>query len=290
MHTPSSPETARSLQRFVQMHPWWFIFLLLLIIPISWLSNNLHYSFASVISSKAIVMEIVFMVLAFVFISLLHWWHRVGFTQGIKGKDIPLCIFPTLMALLIVLLALTPFMTGSLKISTGQLIFIGILSCMIGIAEESLLRGLVLQTLLPKGVLYAVFLSSLVFGLLHLGNIVAGASWTYVIGQALNAFGIGLIYAVLRVRTGSIWLGIILHAINDFGGLCVISVKGITQPSLLTALIAGGFLCTIYITYTTIALRPSKLREIRAHHHLETHTSQISITMMETSINEPNVF
>jgi membrane protease YdiL (CAAX protease family) len=172
------------------------------------------------------------------------------------------CLFPTILTALVAFLSFSPFIFGVLHISLGRLVLIGLLACLVGVTEESLFRGLVLQTLLPKGVLRALLLSSLIFALLHVGNLFAGLFWGYVVEQVLFAFAIGLAFAVMRVRTGSIWPGIILHSLNDFAALTLISVTGIPHPMLAGGLIAGGIWCLMYGIYAAIALRPSKLREL----------------------------
>jgi hypothetical protein len=154
-----------------------------------------------------------------------------------------------------------------------MIFFIAIEACLIAVAEESIFRGIILQTLLQKGVLRALFLSTLIFALLHVGNLFAGLPWTYVLGQILFTFGDGMAYAVMRVRTGSIWPAIILHGLTDFGALAFTSPTGIKPPSLLIALLAGGSICSVYMIYAAIALRPSKLRELRTRFQPKPHSS-----------------
>ncbi|MBR7091654.1 MAG: CPBP family intramembrane metalloprotease [Clostridia bacterium] len=70
--------------------------------------------------------------------------------------------------------------------------------------EELLFRGYVLQVLRPHGELNALLLSSLLFGLLH-GNVI----------QIPFAFVSGLAFGYLTLRTGNIWAGVLLHALNN---------------------------------------------------------------------------
>jgi membrane protease YdiL (CAAX protease family) len=268
MNTSASSEEASPLQQFVNAHPWLFVLAwVVMIFPISWLVN--HLLLARVISDsvRAVVYETGLIVAAFVFLSLLRWWHRVGFTKGIRGDDVPVCLFPTLLTLYIAWGALSSSTVGSM------IFFILIYACLIAVAEESIFRGIILQTLLPKGVLRAIFLSSLIFALLHVGNLFAGLPWTYVSGQVLFTFGDGMAYAVMRVRTGSIWPAIILHGLTDFSALAFTATTGIKPSPLLSELLAGGSICSVYLIYAAIALRPSKLRELRARFQPETRSS-----------------
>ncbi len=287
MNAPSSSETAKPLQQFVNSHPWLFILALVLIveiipIPISLLIKIVLLSLRVPVQPiKYLIYDLIelsLVIVAFVFLSQLRWWRQTGFMKGIGGKDVLVCLFPTLLKLFVAYPAFLLLISGSVKISLGQLVLITIFSCLIGVAEESIFRGLILQTLLPKGVLRAIFLSTLIFALLHVGNLFAGLSMGYVLVLVLNAFGVGIAYAVMRVRTGSIWPAIILHSLTDFGAFVTISKYGEKQPTLLVGLLAGGIICSLYLIYAAIALRPSKLRELRTRYQPETRSSQVSTT------------
>ena len=268
MNAPASSEEASPLQQFVKAHPWlvalaWVV----MIFPIGWLIS--HFLLSRVPSGpvRAVLLETGLIVAAFVFLSLLRWWHDIGFTKGIGRDDVLVCLFPTLLTLYIAWGALSSSTVGSM------IFFLAIYACLIAVAEESIVRGIILQTLLPKGVLRALFLSTLIFALLHVGNLFAGLSWAYVSGQVLFTFGNGMAYAVMRVRTGSIWPAIILHGLTDFGALAFTAMTGIKPLSILSALLAGGSICSVYLIYAALALHPSKLRELRTRFRPETRPS-----------------
>jgi membrane protease YdiL (CAAX protease family) len=71
------------------------------------------------------------------------------------------------------------------------------------IVEELLFRGLLLDALSETyGTWTSIFISSVIFAVLHLSPI-----------GILNAFWGGMIYGYLRIKTNSLWPGIILHAL-----------------------------------------------------------------------------
>ena len=268
MNALSSSEEASPLQQFVNAHPWLFTLAWLgVILPISWLISHVLLSRVISPSIRAVILETGLIVVAFVFLSLLGWWHQTGFTKGIRGNDVPVCLFPTLLTCYIAFGALSSSTVGSM------IVFIAIYACLIAVAEESIFRGIILQTLLPKGVLRAILLSTLIFALLHVGNLFAGLSWAYVSGQVLYTFGGGMAYAVMRVRTGSIWPAIILHGLTDFGALAATNGTVVKPSTFLIGLLAGGSVCSVYLIYAAIALRPSKLRELRTHFQPKTRSS-----------------
>lgn len=73
------------------------------------------------------------------------------------------------------------------------------------ILEEMVYRGYILRILLPHGKLFAILISSMLFALMH-GNIL----------QIPFAFIVGLACGYLAVKTGSIWISVMLHFLNNF--------------------------------------------------------------------------
>lgn len=73
-----------------------------------------------------------------------------------------------------------------------------------GFTEEILFRGIIMQSLRRFGDLFALVVSSFIFGAIHL-NLV----------QMPYAFIFGLAMGYFVLRTGSLWVGIIVHIINN---------------------------------------------------------------------------
>ena len=67
-----------------------------------------------------------------------------------------------------------------------------------------------------KGMMAAFWVSSLCFGLIHMTNSLVGAPlWVSVI-QAAYAAGIGMAFAAVYLKTGTLWPCIIAHTTVDF--------------------------------------------------------------------------
>jgi membrane protease YdiL (CAAX protease family) len=77
-------------------------------------------------------------------------------------------------------------------------------------AEEIIYRGIILALLLPRGGQAAALLSTLLFALSHLVDISGFHPEDWF--SALNAFGGGLIFAAVRLRSSSVYPGIVVHA------------------------------------------------------------------------------
>ena len=72
------------------------------------------------------------------------------------------------------------------------------------LVEEYACRGIVLGTLLPFGEGFAILSSSIVFGVMH-GNF----------EQMPFAFLVGLVLGYVRVKSGSLWICILIHFANN---------------------------------------------------------------------------
>ena len=74
-----------------------------------------------------------------------------------------------------------------------------------GFAEEAFARGVPLRVLAPRGALGAVLAYSLLFGVMHLSNVLFRSSPALVAAQAVGAACFGVGYAALRLRTNTLW-------------------------------------------------------------------------------------
>ncbi|MCQ2911787.1 MAG: CPBP family intramembrane metalloprotease [Clostridia bacterium] len=88
-----------------------------------------------------------------------------------------------------------------------------------GVFEEVLCRGLIIPVLLfgckKNNIFKAAFISSALFGVWHIMNFFYGASLRSTAIQVVYAFGIGLVFAAVYLRTGSLWPSIIVHSLID---------------------------------------------------------------------------
>lgn len=90
-----------------------------------------------------------------------------------------------------------------------------------GIGEEAWMRGLLFMAFLmifrkkDKPLLKTAVVTSLLFGLIHLLNLIV-AEPTAVVQQVFYATSLGLLFAVIRVGYDNLWLPILLHFLFDF--------------------------------------------------------------------------
>lgn len=149
----------------------------------------------------------------------------------------------------------------------------GLLCLSVGLFEEVAFRGCVFTVALeripkiesaPLRVFVACVLSSALFGLVHLTNLLAGASVGYVILQVGYSFLIGSMCAIIMVKTSNIWYGILLHAIYNFAGGIVPEFghgRIWTVPTIVwTAVVSVIVAC--YVVYLLFHIRAEEIERL----------------------------
>jgi membrane protease YdiL (CAAX protease family) len=144
---------------------------------------------------------------------VLGRWSWRGFTAGVGLWLV------VLVALTLVDLAIAPsgFATAATSETPRMAVFALLALAVQTFTEEYLFRGYLTQGLLlaTKRPLAAALISGLLFGSLHIPN-----GWP----QAVNAAVLGVVLALIAIRTGGIAFGYGLHLINNlFGAVVVVS-------------------------------------------------------------------
>ncbi len=111
------------------------------------------------------------------------------------------------------------------------------------LAEEFMFRGVILTILRKYGDTFAIFISSLLFGLLH-GNFV----------QTPFAFVVGLVLGFITVYTGSMLPSMIIHCLNNSISIIItylnnnIELEAVTEVIYVTVsvIIAAGGLLALF--------------------------------------------
>jgi len=183
------------------------------------------------------------------------------------GRGLILGWVTYVIVIVTVVVNVSSFPANSFAIPNAPSLVITILHPFIGtgLFEEVLFRGLVLNLLLvefggsKKGIVKAVIISSVLFGVVHIGNAIAGVGLLATITTIIGATLVGVFYAALYMRTKNLWVVIILHAITNLSRQifnAIVSrdvfmepmvMQMQTEPSLLDCLIslAGPIVCVI---------------------------------------------
>lgn len=195
-----------------------------------------------------------------------YYWFRPSFDGMLKKKD----LFKGLLLLApILIIHWIGSIVNWVQFGTASVLIAFLRSSAPGFGEEAAFRGMGVANYLrrnptEKGIVKILWLSSIVFGLVHVGNALAGAPLLISMGQAAYAAGIGMVLGAVYLRTGNLWPSILGHMSMDFlelirsdldssGGV----VSGLGAGDWIT-IIAGavGFFWGLYL------VRPAKRLEI----------------------------
>lgn len=160
-------------------------------------------------------------------VALLVAWHvgqlRLWFARPFGG---------VLWAFWLPLLYLLLLFAAALAVGlppAGALAVLLANSLLIGLSEEVMFRGLIYRGLRGRfGIRGAVWLSSALFGLVHVLNALMTGNLPEALVQSLFAMTLGLVLMAMALRTGSLIWPVIYHALWDFGALII--GHGIAPP------------------------------------------------------------
>lgn len=155
--------------------------------------------------------------------------HRlIGFSSGLLlRKGALLALLPALLVA-VNNAPLIALFSGSVGVTAGaeQVILFALACVFVASFEELTFRGIVFPLLLShfgagkRKRTAAVLASSLLFGLMHLVNLVSGGVGETFL-QAGYTFLIGAMFAVVLLCTGDLAVCIVLHSVYNFGGMLV---------------------------------------------------------------------
>jgi len=144
--------------------------------------------------------------------SLLGWWRPALFERKRSHHKWP--IFVPIVMLLVAFANLVN--TDWSKFDASFVFALVALGILVGFNEELMTRGLVLtafRSRLPEG--WVWFISSVLFGGMHLVNAALGAPIGSTLVQVLMAFASGTAFYIVRRVTGSLIWAMLLHGLWD---------------------------------------------------------------------------
>ena len=192
----------------------------------------------------------------------------VGFLRGfyIGGFMVGYCVYVAVAQLFL------QSVSGSDGVRSAGGIIIYILTMFfVGMNEEVIMRGIVLNLFADRfsntrrGVLAAIILSSVIFGAAHIPNVLSGVPLSSALIQALQATLLGILFAAIYLRSGNLWICIIIHALVDFGGLMASGIFGNgDMTDMIGSLSVLNLVVTVplFLVPCIVLLRRSKLDEI----------------------------
>lgn len=137
-----------------------------------------------------------------------RWWREVGYTPASSWRE-------TSWLVVALLIALAPLAAGLRPIDPGTYVVLIAGYALTGFAEETMFRGVVVKLLERRRPIAIAAITALLFGLVHLSNIVIRGEVAVTVAQAVGAAAFGFGFAALRLRTNSILPLVAIHAVHD---------------------------------------------------------------------------
>lgn len=150
---------------------------------------------------------------------------------------------------------------GEATVQRTDLLWVFFASCLlVGITEELFFRGIVLDFVtekMPSKPFGQVIVSSTVFALWHLTNLLFGADIGSTLLQVGYSFLVGAMLATTMLVTRNIFLCIAIHALFDVGGsLVLILGNGVAwTTSFWIATVVCGVVCGIHVVCTLCKMK-----------------------------------
>jgi membrane protease YdiL (CAAX protease family) len=147
-------------------------------------------------------------------VAALGWWRSTGFsTPFARWRHPRLLVLPLALTLL-------PFTGGFKGVDGGTLGVLVVGYALNSVAEDGMFRGIVPRVLRDRGLITAIVISSLLFGLAHFGNIVSRPDQSVPItaAQAFGAFTEAIGITAVRLATDTLWPVMLVHFLADLFG------------------------------------------------------------------------
>lgn len=140
-----------------------------------------------------------------------------------------------------------------------EILFFAVECILVALFEELAFRAALFVSIMrnrrsTKGIFFSIVISSALFGLFHMVNLIYGASIGSVLLQIGYSTLIGCMCAFILLKTQSVWLCATVHAIYNFCGQIVPRLgEGdmLNAPQIIITVIISA-LCAIYIIMTLI--------------------------------------
>ena len=180
--------------------------------------------------------------------------REIGLTMPTSSKDwyvwIPVLIIPLTLA----------FYLGNHS-SWGHIPFLLIAAVGVAVNEEILFRGILLRAILPFGKAVAIIVPSILFGAVHLGNILVGGDVTYALFQFGWALLGGMAVTIMVLVNKSIIPAIAFHFVLDTVEYAGIGAYGIHSAEYPLELLTTFFLLNLaFFIYSLYLLKKSKTK------------------------------
>ena len=264
----------QKIRDFSRHSPVWFgAGFTLLVILVHELVSQIFYLLPSSTTAD-ILLEVAFLIWPTVLVVLFGFgyiYRKKGFWSAMGAgmfKIAPFFLTVIFKLIQTLLDPATPWKSGA-EILLGVLMLIAV-----GYREEVFYRGVITNAIARKyadsarGIWITVLSSSALFGAMHMGNVLHGASFQSALIQSFSAIGTGAFFCAVYLRSGSIWGVAWLHTLVNAAGAfeALFTNSGGDLADVVNSLSGYGLVETIITVFDFIIvaflLRKSKRQRI----------------------------
>ena len=157
--------------------------------------------------------------------------------------------------------------TGNVQLTRPALVGLFVADAvLIGVFEELAFRGTLFPAILEKHrgnnrqIFWTTVISSAIFGLVHLANLLEGAGFGATVMQVGYSFLIGGMCAIVLLKTGNLLFCILLHAVFDIGGGFVTYIGTGSQWDIATVVITVVLAVAVsaWMLYVLFHVKPAE--------------------------------
>lgn len=136
----------------------------------------------------------------------------------------------------------------------------------VGFSEELFFRGIILNMLKKDGAIYSIIVSSIIFGILHISNLLGGANQLYTLLQIIYALLFGLVAASIVTLHRSLTPVITWHFLHDFLTFCMGDrVQGTElelTPLMIGLTVVQLFIMLFYTLYLFQQIKKTHINQV----------------------------
>lgn len=156
---------------------------------------------------RTLGVNILLIAIILVFILLNKLGEYIGLTHFPKPKQY-IYFIP-----LVILMSVNLIGGISIKLSVTEIVIYMLSMICVGFLEEIIFRGFLFQMMAKDNIKFAVIVTSITFGIGHIINLLNGAELIPTLLQICYAITTGYLFAVILVKSKSIWPQIITHSV-----------------------------------------------------------------------------
>lgn len=177
--------------------------------------------------------------------SLLGWW-RPAIHEAHRSRH----KWPIFVPILVAVAALVNLAGTDWSAYSAAFLGASVVLLLVGFTEELVHRGLLLTALRSRlSEVWVWFLSSALFAVMHLVNVLLGAPLAGTVSQVGAAFLAGTAFYILRRVTGSLIWAMVLHGVWDFS----VFATGVGTPNDVVYIANVFYLLTGIIGLAVVA-------------------------------------